>query len=221
MAGTGGGVHAVARGGGGGGAARGRAATSALPTLRFDALLGELVRTLASKLVCPSRKHAHTKSSIRVPHVWVCSTCQAAFAPNFGFELPPYFLNNARAIATLEGMALSADPSFDVLKVVYPFALRRLLADPRGSPLLRQTLRSLTRDARGVPDLGRLRALLLDSAALSGRSRTAIMLDAALTRGGRAFACDFVRAWLRARVPWLRGVWAAWRTSWRTPAETV
>ena len=89
------------------------------------------------------------------------------------------------------------------------------------SPLLRQTLRSLTRDARGVPDLGRLRALLLDSAALSGRSRTAIMLDAALTRGGRAFACDFVRAWLRARVPWLRGVWAAWRASWRTPAETV
>ena len=32
----------------------------------------------------------------------------AAFAPNFGFELPPYFLNNARAIATLEGMARSA-----------------------------------------------------------------------------------------------------------------
>ena len=152
---------------------------------------------------------------------WVCSTHQAAFAPTFGFELPPYFLNNARAIATLEGMALSADPSFDVLKVVYPFALRRLLADPRGSPLLRQTLRSLTRDARGVPDLGRLRALLLDSAALSGRSRTAIMLDAARTRGGRAFAWDFVRAWLRARVPWLRGVWAAWRTSWRTPAEIV
>ena len=67
----------------------------------------------------------------------------------------------------------------------------------------------------------KVQALLLDSAALSGRSRTAIMLDAALTRGGRAFACDFVRAWLRARVPWLRGVWAAWRASWRNPAETV
>ena len=48
VAGTGVGVHAVARGRGGGGAARGRAATSALPTLRFDALLGELVCTLAS-----------------------------------------------------------------------------------------------------------------------------------------------------------------------------
>ena len=161
----------------------GEARTSTLPTLRFDALLGEL----------------------------------DGLAPNFGFELPPYFLNNARAIATLEGMALSADPSFDVLKVVYPFALRRLLADPRGSPLLRQTLRSLTRDARGAPDLGRLRALLLDSAALSGRSRTAIMLDAALTRGGRAFAWDFARAWLRARVPWLRGAWGRRDV----PAETV
>ena len=140
------------------------------------------------------------------PHSpWVCSISQAAFAPNFGFELPPYFLNNARAIATLEGMALSADPSFDVLKVVYPFALRRLLADPRGSPLLRQTLRSLTRDARGEPDLRRLRALLRDSAALSGRSRLSVMLDAATTRGGRAFAWDFVRASVRARLRWRRG----------------
>ena len=59
VAGTGGGVHAVARGGGGGGAARWRAATSALPTLRFDALLGELVH--------PSN-YAHTKCSIRAPH---------------------------------------------------------------------------------------------------------------------------------------------------------
>ena len=68
-----------------------------------------------------------------------------------------------------------------MLKVVYPFALRRLLADPRGSPRLRETLRSLTRDARGEPDLRRLRALLRDSAALSGRSRLSVMLDAATT----------------------------------------
>ena len=92
-----------------------------------------------------------------------------------------------------------------MLKVVYPFALRRLLADPRGSPRLRETLRSLTRDARGEPDLRRLRALLRDSAALSGRSRLSVMLDAATTRGGRAFAWDFVRAWVRARLRWRRG----------------
>ena len=43
----------------------------------------------------------------------------------FAFKLPPYFINNARALATLEGMAKSADPTFNVLSVVYPFALQR------------------------------------------------------------------------------------------------
>ena len=43
VAGTGGGVNAAAQGRGGGGVAGGCTSTSALPTLRFDALLGELV----------------------------------------------------------------------------------------------------------------------------------------------------------------------------------
>ena len=138
----------------------------ALPSLRFDALIGEL----------------------------------ASIAPAFAFELPPYFLNNARAIATLEGMAKSADPSFDVLQVVYPFALRRLLADPRGSPRLRQTLRSLTSGEDGSPSLVKMRALLRDSARLSGTSQLAVALDAARTPGGRAFARDLVGAGGRALV---------------------
>eukprot|EP00217_Crustomastix_stigmatica_P014114 CAMPEP_0183813096 /NCGR_PEP_ID=MMETSP0803_2-20130417/52442_1 /TAXON_ID=195967 /ORGANISM="Crustomastix stigmata, Strain CCMP3273" /LENGTH=205 /DNA_ID=CAMNT_0026057949 /DNA_START=21 /DNA_END=635 /DNA_ORIENTATION=+ len=48
-------------------------------------------------------------------------------APRFAFTLPPYFLNNARAIATLEGLAKSADPGFNVLEATYGFAARRLL----------------------------------------------------------------------------------------------
>lgn len=48
-----------------------------------------------------------------------------AIAPRFQFKLPPYFLNNARALATLEGMAKSADPSFNVIAEVYPFACQR------------------------------------------------------------------------------------------------
>jgi hypothetical protein len=47
----------------------------------------------------------------------------------FRFVIPPYFLNNVRAIGTLEGMALSADPDFRLLDVVYPFVLRKMLAD--------------------------------------------------------------------------------------------
>ena len=32
--------------------------------------------------------------------------------PRFRFDLPPYFLNNARALSTLEGIAKSLDPTF-------------------------------------------------------------------------------------------------------------
>ena len=33
-----------------------------------------------------------------------------ALVPKYRFLLPPYFLNNARALGTLEGMARTADP---------------------------------------------------------------------------------------------------------------
>ena len=46
----------------------------------------------------------------------------------------------------------------------------------------------------------RLAALVRDSAALSGRSRLAVLLDAAASRGGRAFAWDFSRGWLASRL---------------------
>ena len=130
----------------------------------------------------------------------------ALFAPRFALTLPPYFFNNARALATLEGMARSADPSFDVLQAVYPFALRRLLADPSGSPLLATTLRQLTRDpATGELDLGRVRRLVREAAALSGVPRRAIVLDAAGTPGGRALAREIAVAQARRAVRWRPG----------------
>jgi predicted unusual protein kinase regulating ubiquinone biosynthesis (AarF/ABC1/UbiB family) len=36
----------------------------------------------------------------------------ARLIPRFRFDLPPYFLNNARALSTLEGIAKSLDPTF-------------------------------------------------------------------------------------------------------------
>lgn len=47
----------------------------------------------------------------------------ALIAPQFAFQLPPYFLNNARALGTLEGMARSADPGFDILKASHSLKL--------------------------------------------------------------------------------------------------
>lgn len=48
----------------------------------------------------------------------------------FPFILPPYFLNNLRAIATLEGIALMADSKFKISDVIYPYIINRLLTNP-------------------------------------------------------------------------------------------
>ena len=129
----------------------------------------------------------------------------AVLAPRFALQLPPYFLNNARALATLEGMARSADPSFDVLQAVYPFALRRLLADPTGSPRLRRTLDALTRDPDGRIDLARVRRLVDEASGLSGRPRRSLLLEALRTPGGRRLGRDVVLAMavaLLRRIQW-------------------
>eukprot|EP00403_Amphidinium_massartii_P024142 CAMPEP_0178387158 /NCGR_PEP_ID=MMETSP0689_2-20121128/8930_1 /TAXON_ID=160604 /ORGANISM="Amphidinium massartii, Strain CS-259" /LENGTH=592 /DNA_ID=CAMNT_0020007515 /DNA_START=105 /DNA_END=1879 /DNA_ORIENTATION=+ len=73
----------------------------------------------------------------------------AYIAPRYAFKLPPYFLNNARALGCLEGMARAADPDFNILSSMYPFALRRLLRNPDASPVLQRTLRDLVSDAEG------------------------------------------------------------------------
>ncbi|GAX27272.1 hypothetical protein FisN_13Lh162 [Fistulifera solaris] len=52
----------------------------------------------------------------------------------FQFTLPPYFLNNARALGTLEGLARKLDPSFNSLQALYPYALNRILRNPKVRP---------------------------------------------------------------------------------------
>ncbi|EJK62107.1 hypothetical protein THAOC_17295, partial [Thalassiosira oceanica] len=59
--------------------------------------------------------------------------------PRFRFDLPPYFINNARALSTLEGIAKGLDPGFNVLEIMYPYALGRLLRNPSGSPVVEDT----------------------------------------------------------------------------------
>lgn len=108
-----------------------------------------------------------------------------ALVPRFRFILPPYFLNNARALGTLEGMARSADPGFNILAVVYPFALKRMLSNPSNSPVMRKVLRRLLTDEKtGRFSPGRLRDMVDDAAALTGVSRNTIIRDALKTSEG-------------------------------------
>jgi predicted unusual protein kinase regulating ubiquinone biosynthesis (AarF/ABC1/UbiB family) len=117
-----------------------------------------------------------------------------ALVPKYRFVLPPYFLNNARALGTLEGMARSADPNFNILRVVYPFAVKRLLANPTGSPVLRRVLRELVRDKkskgwRGM-SLTRLKYVVEDAAALTGVPRWHILRSTLRTKQGWRLALE-------------------------------
>jgi predicted unusual protein kinase regulating ubiquinone biosynthesis (AarF/ABC1/UbiB family) len=110
----------------------------------------------------------------------------AGLVSRFEFQLPPYFLNNARALGTLEGIARSLDPGFNVLRVVYPYAINRLLTNPSGSSVVDETLLDLLRcPSTGTIKPTRIAMLLDDAAALTGYSRRRVAWDIIKTRGGR------------------------------------
>mmetsp|Transcript_18214 Transcript_18214/g.43751 ORF Transcript_18214/g.43751 Transcript_18214/m.43751 type:complete len:517 (+) Transcript_18214:3198-4748(+) len=80
---------------------------------------------------------------------------------NFPFILPPYFLNNLRAIATLEGLALTADPNFKIADVIYPYIINKLLTN--SAPQFQASLEDFLIDAETKkPNWNRLEALLQD-----------------------------------------------------------
>lgn len=51
-------------------------------------------------------------------------------AQSFSLTIPPYFLSNVRALAELEGLAIAADPNYNILNSVYPFAVQKMLVNP-------------------------------------------------------------------------------------------
>lgn len=57
------------------------------------------------------------------------------------FKLPSYMLYVARAFATLEGIGLSTDSNYSILRECYPYMAKRLLTD--NTPRCRQVLRNM------------------------------------------------------------------------------
>ena len=47
------------------------------------------------------------------------------------FSIPPYFALLARAIVTLEGIALTGNPNYGIILESYPFVARKLLSEDR------------------------------------------------------------------------------------------
>ena len=133
-----------------------------------------------------------------------------ALVPRFKFVLPPYFLNNARALGTLEGMAKSADANFNILAEVYPYSMKKLLANPEGSPVIRKVIRQLATDERTRSlSIHKLFAMLQDVSLLASTPRFRVALDALREREGRVLlfevlACELRNALNRAKSNFMR-----------------
>ena len=124
-----------------------------------------------------------------------------ALVPRFEFQLPPYFVNNARALGGLEGMARSADGTFNVLKEVYPVAIRRVLKNPNQSEVLRKTARTLAfDDSIGGLAFASLLRVLNDAANLTQIPRYKIAFDALNSSEGRRLLLETFKAEVSRRV---------------------
>ena len=159
------------------------------PTERA-ALTEALEKTMAEALVYPD-DDSLDENQTQIPKLKFDKLLDALarLVPRFRFELPPYFINNARALSTLEGIARSLNPSFNVLQVMYPYCLNRLLTNPTKSPVVDDTLQSLIRSpASGRVDRGRVSKILADSAVLTGYRQRRVLWDILRTSAGRKLA---------------------------------
>lgn len=113
----------------------------------------------------------------------------SSLVAEFEFQLPPYFLNNARALATLEGAARKLDPSFNVMSILYPYALDCLIRNPANSKIVDDTLLDLIRSPiTQRVDPKRVGKLLNDIADLTARSKKQILLDIMFSKGSSRLA---------------------------------
>ena len=99
------------------------------------------------------------------------------------FSIPAYFALLARAVVTLEGLALSADPSYGLVVEAYPFVARKLLASDR--PELQQALQQVLYSGtspggegmRGVITPTRLAGLLNSAAGIVAKQEGQAFVD--------------------------------------------
>ena len=145
-----------------------------------------------------------------------------ALVPRFEFQLPPYFVNNARALAGLEGMAKSADGTFNVLKEVYPVAIRRVLKNPNQSEVLRKTARTLAYDdSIGGLAFASLLRVLNDAANLTGIPRFKIAFDALQSSEGWRLLAETFKAEISRRArAFLDGLLLFWRGRTKSARST-
>lgn len=87
------------------------------------------------------------------------------------FSIPPYFALLARAIVTLEGIALTGNPNYGIIMEAYPFVARKLLREdrPEIQKALYAVLYAAKEESDENPENGRIKA-----------TRLAVLLNSAL-----------------------------------------
>lgn len=143
--------------------------------------LGEELEKTLSQVLFYDNSDSLGNEATRIPTLRFDKLLDALFrlVPRFRFQLPPYFLNNARALSTVEGIARELQPDFNVLTFVYPYALSRLVANPSESPIVSKTVQSLIGKEGTVDqiDLTKVYTLLEDLSTLTGYSKFRVLKD--------------------------------------------
>lgn len=104
----------------------------------------------------------------------------------FQFTLPPYFFNNARALVTLEGIARRLDPDFNIMGIIYPFALDRLWNNPTVSSSVEENFRRMFRSPEtDMLDINVFLKMVTEMSKITDRSRPRVFLDAMKAKGVR------------------------------------
>jgi len=120
---------------------------------------------------------------------------------NFEFTVPPYFLNNARAIATLEGIALKLDPNFNIVRVIYPHSINHLMKNPSISSKSEETFLDICRNPKTrLFDHDQFMKLLNDWSLLTGYRKRKIYWDLITSIGTRRVMSRIFKESLMKRV---------------------
>jgi len=163
------------------------------------ALADELTLAIGKVLVFPTDAEnltAEAKGRPKIPTLRFDEFLDVLtrLVPRFQFQLPPYFLNNARALATLEGMAREVDPTFNILRHLYPYAIGRIFSNPTESPVVEDTLQSLIRNpSTGTISITKVRKLLKDASNYSGYSKRRVVHDIAKSNSGPGLVIRLIR----------------------------
>ena len=91
------------------------------------------------------------------------------------FTIPPWFVYTSRAFGTLEGVSLSADENYSLIKSCFPYIAKRLVGDD--SPRAQQALRNIIYGAGDKVDVTRLGDLADGFSTYTTTSKTLNAID--------------------------------------------